>query len=98
MKNSKTILHESLGKKMLEQSIQLPYVVPEGYFDSLTTTMLQQLPKEEVQLPIVSTPDYATPEGYFDGLSNGVLSRVASLSRESGDELAAITPVGHDVF
>ena len=97
MKNSKTILHESLGKKMLEQSIQLPYVVPEGYFDSLSTTVLQQLPKEEAQLPIVSTPDYAIPEGYFDGLSNSILSRVASLSQESADELTVITPVLHTI-
>ena len=97
MKDSKTILHESLGKKMLEQSIQLPYVVPEGYFDSLATTVLQQLPKEEAQLPIVSQPVYAVPEGYFDGLSNSILSRVTASLQESADELATIAPVLHTI-
>ena len=93
MKNSKTILHESLGKGVLQQSIGLPYDVPEGYFDSLATTILERLPKGEAQLLAVSQPPFSVPEAYFDRLSNNVLSIITVLSQDSGDEAVSVDPL-----
>jgi len=91
MKNSKTILHESLGKKVLEQSIGLPYAVPEGYFDRFASSVLEQLPEEALHLPIVSQPVFSVPEGYFDGLSNHIMARVTA--SDTLDESVGIAPV-----
>ena len=93
MKNSKTILQESLRTPMLEQSIKLPYAVPEGYFDSLATTLLAYLPKDKVLIKNTSFPTFSLPEGYFEGLSDSILARVSVLSNDLGDELYSTIPV-----
>ena len=91
MKNSKTILHESLGKKVLEPSIGLPYDVPQGYFNHITKALLEKLPKDEAQYNRTTLPSYSLPEGYFEGLSDNILAKVKAINFT--DELDSVLPL-----
>jgi len=53
-----------------------PFLVPDGYFDSLENRIFDSLDKKPVL-------DNALPDGYFDNLSDKVLERIKSEEKET---------------
>ena len=90
MENSRTILYKNLKVEELREELPLPYVVPEGYFDSISTDIMNKLPKEEFLLADIKTPSFSVPEGYFDNFSDNILTLIKN---NSAEELASIAPV-----
>jgi hypothetical protein len=94
MKDSRTILYKNLGQGVLEESTGLPYVVPEGYFDNLSTIINMKLPKENIaHQDVIKFPALDVPKGYFDDLSSNILASIDSFKNNREDELLSITPV-----
>ncbi|MFM7218341.1 MAG: hypothetical protein ACKO1U_10010 [Bacteroidota bacterium] len=52
-----------------------PFVVPEGYFDSLSEAILNRIALQEGS-PVRSEESFKVPDGYFDSLSVAINERV----------------------
>ena len=93
MENSRTILHENLRTEELQRDVPLPYIVPEGYFDTIYADIINKLPKEEVLLAGIKQPYFDVPDGYFNDLSNNILASINAQQNNIEEELASIAPV-----
>src|SRR5664279_3741443 len=73
------------------------FSVPEGYFDSISETVLACLPEENriFNLPqIKQTPD--VPEGYFDQLAGSILDKIKA-TQTARDEIRNLSPLLHGI-
>jgi hypothetical protein len=66
---------------------QVPFAVPEGYFDSLADAILFQIRIGDLKAPV-----YTVPEGYFEQLPNLILQKVKEEEADPALELAEISP------
>lgn len=59
---------------------QMPYELPEGYFEGLPLVVLNRVARTAIHVePVVELPKsltFSVPEGYFDGFASQVLSRI----------------------
>lgn len=83
MKVSEEIKNEliQLAPGMADAPKQMPYNVPDGYFERFPVTML---------LAAQTAPAFEVPTGYFDNFATGMLQKVRSLSIT--EELEEIAP------
>jgi hypothetical protein len=69
------------------------FTVPEGYFDSISTTVLACLAEEDSlagQSP--GTSGWAVPDGYFDLLAGTILDRIKSAADQAAEETRNCRP------
>jgi len=64
------------------------FAVPEGYFDSISPTVLLCLKEEEPLIGQFETTA-AVPEGYFDGLAGNILNKIKTQQPELAEEIPA---------
>lgn len=83
MENNNPILVETKEISPLVAGIghQVPYAVPEGYFDAFALQLMLRIAMEEKAgvdpvLNISKQTPYQVPQGYFDNLAGAVLHRV----------------------
>jgi len=71
------------------------YVVPQGYFDTLTEDILKKVKEDAIILPQAHLPFAAPPESYFEDLAGNILFRIKSQTRfgEIETELEEIAPL-----
>ncbi|HEY4063264.1 MAG TPA: hypothetical protein VGM30_15265 [Puia sp.] len=86
----------SLSVMVDEISRQMPYGLPEGYFDDFAMRVVDRITGIE-GMKGVGSP-FQVPEGYFDGFAGGVLARIkagnaAMLRSEAAEELALLSPL-----
>lgn len=93
MENSRTILYKNLRAEEQRRDVPLPYVVPEGYFDSVSADIINKIPKEKVLLTDIKIPRFDVPEDYFNDLSDNILSSINKQQNNIEEELASIAPV-----
>ena len=73
------------------------FTVPQGYFDSVSLTVLACLPYEQGVPPVTTDlNDKAIPEGYFDQLSASILDKIKS-NETAKEEIRALSPVLSDL-
>ncbi|RFS22633.1 hypothetical protein DVR12_12610 [Chitinophaga silvatica] len=63
----------------------VPFVVPEGYFDSLPNTILLHIKLQEINIQ-----PFTVPDGYFDSLPSAILGKVKD---DATIEINEISPV-----
>jgi hypothetical protein len=95
MKHSNEILAEL---QMVSPSLAAvpkvnPYMVPAGYFDHVTDTIMDEIVCNELLNSNLNIT-YSVPDQYFDGLAQNILAKIAV---EAEDELALVAPVLHSV-
>lgn len=71
------------------------FSVPQGYFDSLSDTVLVCIKEEYNILPTVNSD--TVPQGYFDGLAASILDKIKNQQRSAADEIKELSPVLHSV-
>ena len=80
-------------------SKQVPYVVPQPYFDGLAMQVMLRIGMEEKTgadpiLNISKENTYKAPEGYFDGLAASILNRIKATETENvQEELELLSPL-----
>jgi adenylate kinase len=65
---------------------QVPYQVPQGYFDGLAGLVMQRINAEageSMELSISKDNVYQVPEGYFEGLAGNIMQRINAEVGES---------------
>ncbi|ULQ56346.1 hypothetical protein KJS94_16980 [Flavihumibacter rivuli] len=81
---------EMISKLVAQQPRQLPYSVPEGYFDAFPLQMIGHLRQDGNAVASGNSPKavndapFSVPEGYFDNLATNILSRIRTM--EAGQE------------
>ncbi len=74
MKENNTY-HDGKGGFSLPESLRVnPFIVPQGYFDTLSSNIRSQIRVEK--LNIRENKGFSVPEGYFEGLQHSILSEV----------------------
>jgi hypothetical protein len=88
MNNRTNILNELNNISPLVAGIGSKNVfsVPEGYFDSISPTVLLSVKEEAPVLPGAAP----VPEGYFDNLAGNILNKIKSQAAENAEELPAL--------
>jgi hypothetical protein len=80
-------------------SKQVPYAVPQSYFDGLAMQVMLRIGLEEKTgadplLNISKENTYKAPEGYFDGLAASILNRIKATETENAqEELELLSPL-----
>ncbi len=70
------------------------FTVPEGYFDSISTTVLACLAEENsLARHSPGTSGWAVPEGYFDLLAGSILDKIKSAGDPAAEETWELSPL-----
>ena len=100
MNRNADILNElqTISQAVANLGTQMPYTVPDGYFDTLSDVILARViagSGEDSAITSVvgkSTP-FEVPEGYFENLSTSILSKIKSQKEQSvSEELKELSP------
>jgi len=59
------------------------FSVPDGYFNQLSTNVLNMIKTEETHFSRKEPFTSSVPEGYFDGLAGSIMARIRNLEAES---------------
>lgn len=71
------------------------FSVPQGYFDSLSDTVLVCIKEEYGILPTVNTN--SVPQGYFDDLASSILDKIKNQQTSAVDEIKELSPALHSI-
>ena len=101
MENKNPILDELKDISPFVAAIgnQLPYTVPQGYFDGFAVQLLLRIAIEEKAgidpvLNINKDNVYQAPQGYFDSLAGNILNRIKAQETDSAkEELELLSPL-----
>ncbi len=80
---------------------QVPYGLPEGYFEGLPLMILNRIEEAKLASNLSKSLTFSVPEGYFDDFASRVLGRINSMSSPAsspmgesvGEELARISSI-----
>ena len=73
------------------------YTVPQGYFESVSFTVLACLPDQQDFPPITANlKDCAVPEGYFDQLAATILDKIKA-DQSAKEEIRSLSPMLSDL-
>jgi hypothetical protein len=73
------------------------YTVPQGYFDSISFTVLACLPHQQGLTPITANlKDAAVPEGYFDQLAAAIIDKIKA-DQSAKEEIRSLSPILSDL-
>lgn len=96
LKPQDTILNElkEQAPSLLEIGTHMPYQVPHGYFEQLSTTILERTYMEKPEA--ANLPAFQVPDQYFNGLALRVLQKLVKIEAEAEtmySENESITPI-----
>lgn len=95
METNKDILNELQSVSPLVAAMEKVNVfsVPQGYFDSISATVLACLHEEQDSAGIIETGFMpAVPHGYFDQLAGSILHKIKT-AETAADEVMALSPM-----
>jgi hypothetical protein len=73
------------------------YTVPQGYFDSISFTVLACLPHQQDLPPITANlKDAAVPEGYFNQLAGSIIDKIKA-DQSAKEEIQSLSPMLSDL-
>lgn len=73
---------------------QLPYLVPAGYFDTLSDTINDRIANGIVVLEGATNNIYTIPQGYFNSLADNIMNRIKAMEADTTqEELSHLSPV-----
>ncbi len=95
----------TLGCTVLTTKLPMPFVVPDGYFNSLSVTVINAIHNQDELLSItpmltqtaVKQNTYTVPDDYFNTLTNNVLAGIQSTAENTLPEnnTQATVPAGY---
>lgn len=90
MQINATILKElqEIAPSLIEVRGDMPYALPQGYFDTLPEAVLAK-----IRINAAQSNTYAVPEGYFNNLPNLVMAKIKAGQHEVSAELNEIAPL-----
>lgn len=90
MQINATILKElqEIAPSLIEVRGDMPYNLPQGYFDTLPEAVLAK-----IRINAAQSNTYAVPEGYFNNLPNLVMAKIKAGQHEVSAELNEIAPL-----
>lgn len=90
MQLNATILKElqEIAPSLIEIRGDMPYTLPQGYFDTLPEAVLAK-----IRINAAQSNTYAVPDGYFSSLPNLVMAKIKAGQHEVSAELNEIAPL-----
>ena len=92
MESKEKILNELKAiSTILDNSIGLPYIIPQNYFGNLSLNLKNVINNTVIEEREVFAPHFSIPDDYFNNLASNIL---ASINREEvNEELSLMAPI-----